>query len=69
MVKCRIRYQSTIWMAFDSPDPLPWKLDIPANLMLGKRYIWPFQAYASFQEAVDAFQYLLRMKKRGWLHR
>ena len=68
-MKCRIHKCPTIWMAFDSPDPLPWKLDIPVQFMLANRYVWPYQAYATFHEAVKGFEYLVRMKKKGWLHR
>lgn len=68
-MKCRIWYRPTAWMAFDAPDPCPWKLSLPTTLKLGPKLLWPVSEYRTFDGALKAFQYLLEMHKKGWLHR
>ena len=68
-MKCRIWKKYTVWTAFNAPNPLLWRLDIPAGLILVKDHLPVSTDFATFEQAVRAFQYLLNMKKRGWLHR
>jgi hypothetical protein len=68
-MKCRIRYQPNNWFLFGAPDPLPWRLDVPAGLRIARQPVPDISRHPSFESALRMFQYLLKMKKRGWLHR
>jgi hypothetical protein len=68
-VKFRIRKRPTVWMAFDAPNPRPWRLDIPAGLKIANQPLSDLSDHRTFEDAVKALAYLLKMKKKGWLHR
>jgi hypothetical protein len=67
-MKCRIRYQPTIWMVFGAPNPTPWRLDIPCVFQQRARRIRgsdPVQTeFETFAGAVAQFQRVLVLVNR-----
>ena len=68
-MKFRIRYRSTIFLAFDAPNPAPWRLDVPAGLKYGMdRSDVPSSDHKDWSSAVARLEHLLGAAKRGYLY-